>query len=60
MFGLDVNIKTFLNYLESDECYELLKRSKMSIHIEACNIFFDNVNSGKNILDFIAAQHDYD
>ena len=60
IFGLNVNIETFLNYLELGECSELLKRSKMSIHMKTCNIFFDNVNNGETILDFIAAQQDYD
>ena len=43
-----------------DECYEILYRNKMSIHIEAGNIFFEIVNSGESILDFNAAQQNYD
>ena len=60
MFGLNYDIEKLLNYLESDECYELLNRNKMSIHIETGNIFFENASSGENILDFIAAQQNYD
>ena len=38
----------------------MLYRNKMSIHIEAGNIFFEIVNSGESILDFNAAQQNYD
>ena len=54
MFWLNDNIKKFVNYLESNECNELLKRNKMSINNEKFKIFFDNVNNGESILDFIA------
>ena len=50
----------FPKYLGLNECYELLKRNKVCFHIETGNIFFDNVNSEESILDFIAAQQDYD
>ena len=60
LFGLKDDMEKFLNYLDSDECYELLKRNKMTTYIETGNTLFDNINSGERVLDFIAPQQDYD
>ena len=37
-------MQKFIDYLESGECYELLKGNKSRIHIETRDIFLDNVN----------------
>ena len=58
MFGLSDDMKKFLDYLESDEYYELFKSNRMSIHIETGNLIFDDANSGESIFDFFAAQKD--
>ena len=58
MFGLSDDMEKFLDYLESDEYYELFKSNRMSIHIETGNIIFDDANSGESIFDFFAAQKD--
>ena len=56
LFG---DMEQFLDYLESEDSYELLKVSKISIHMEAGIMFFDDVNSGESIFDFFTAQQDY-
>ena len=49
-------LEKFLDYLQSDEYYELLKRNNVPIHMETRNIYFDNINSGESIYDFLAIQ----
>ena len=58
-FGLNGDMEQFLDYLESEDSYELLKLNKISILIENVIMFFQNVNSGESIFDFFAAQQDY-
>ena len=49
-----------VDYLESEEFHILVRHNKMSILIDIRNIFFDNINSGESIFDFIASRQDYD
>ena len=46
-------MEKFLDQLDSNECYELLKRNKMTTYIEKGNTFFDNINSGERGLDLL-------
>ena len=55
--GNDENQLSFLEYLLSDYCKELLKRNKIKIHIESVNLFFDDVDSLSTV--FFIAQQDY-
>ena len=45
-----IEMGKFFEYLEYEECYELLRRNKMSIHTDTGNIFVDNINSGEIFL----------
>ena len=57
--GLSGDMEQFLDSLSSEDSYELLKLSEISILIENGIIFFHNANSGESIFDFFAAQQDY-
>ena len=50
--GIDEKWQEFLNYLQSEECHELMKKNKITIHADASNLFFDNRNTNESIYDF--------
>ena len=46
IFRLGEEMEKFVDYLEPEECHELLRHNKMVIHTDLGEIF-DNVNSGR-------------
>ena len=48
----------FLEYLSSDYGKELLQKTKLKIHVESGEIFYDNTNTGKNFYNFFSDQED--
>ena len=40
--GIDKKGQEFLNYLQSKEYHELMKRNKITIHIDTGNLLFDH------------------
>ena len=56
---LDDSSANFADYLISKECRTLLRKNKISIHIETGNIFFENKNRIESIEDFFYTQQDY-
>ena len=48
----------FGEFLSSDHCSRIMRKNKLSIHIETINICYNNLNTNKIIYDFIVAQQD--
>ena len=48
----------FLDFISSDFGKEILRQNRLSIHIETRNLYYDNMNTGKSIYEFIANQQD--
>ena len=51
-FGLSPSNLEFLEFLQSDECKEILLTNKLQIHIETGNIYYDNQDTNESIYDF--------
>ena len=52
--GADEDGLELLSYLQTDDCAELIRENKIKIHIETCNLFFDNENSNESIYDLFS------
>ena len=52
--NLNLNRKNldFLDFLSSDIGSQIFREKMLSIHIETCNIFYDNYNTGESIYNF--------
>ena len=46
----------FFYFLSSDFGTEIMRQNKLSIHIETGNLYYDNMNTGESIYEFIASQ----
>ena len=46
----------FLDFLQSDQCEPILVRNKLKIHIETGNIYHNDQDTNKSILDFFFNQ----
>ena len=42
----------FLDFLSTDIGSQIFREKMLSIHIETCNIFYDNYNTGESIYNF--------
>ena len=51
-FGLSPSNLEFLEFLQSDECKEILLTNKLQSHIETGNIYYDNQDTNESIYDF--------
>ena len=46
----------FLDFLQSDQCKQIFIENKLKINVESSNIYYDNTDTNKGILDFIFNQ----
>ena len=46
----------FLDFLQSDDCRNILVDNKLKIHVETGNIYYDDKDTNESIHDFIIAQ----
>lgn len=53
-FGLSPSNLEFLEFLQSDECKEILLTNKLQIHIETGNIYYNNQDTNESIYDFFS------
>ena len=44
--------------MQSEECHELFKSTKINVHIKTENKYFENVNRNENIFNDFMAQQD--
>ena len=51
--GLDSESEKFAKFLLLDECTLVIGRNKMWIHLEAGNIYFNNINRKEGIYNFL-------
>ena len=50
--GPSSNNLDFLDFLQSDQFKQILVNNKLKIHIETGNIYYDDQDTNKSILDF--------
>ena len=50
--GPSSNNLDFLDFLQSDQCKQILVNNKLKIHIETGNIYYDDQDTNKSVLDF--------
>ena len=46
----------FLDFLQSDQCKQILVNNKLKIHIQTGNIYYDDQDANESILDFFFNQ----
>ena len=54
--GPSSNNLDFLDFLQSDQCKQILVNNKLKIHIETGNIYYDDQDTNESILDFFFNQ----
>ena len=54
--GPSTNNLDFLDFLQSDQCKRILVNNKLKIHIETGNIYHDDQDTNKSILNFFFNQ----
>ena len=54
--ALSPNNLEFLEFLQSDQCKQIFIENKLKINVESSNIYYDNTDTNKGILDFIFNQ----
>ena len=57
---LSPNSLEFVDFLQSDECKEILLANKLKTHVETGNIYYDNQDTNESIYSFFSAQEDPD
>ena len=54
--GPSSNNLDFLDFLQSDQCKQILVNNKLNIHIETGNFYHDDQDTNESILDFFFNQ----
>ena len=54
--GPSSNNLDFLDFVQSDQCKQILVNNKFKIHIETGNIYYDDQDTNESILDFFFNQ----
>ena len=54
--GPSTNNLDFLDFLQSDQCKQILVNNKLKIHTETDNIYHDDQDTNKSILNFFFNQ----
>ena len=54
--GPSSNNLDFLDFLQSNQCKQVLVNNKVKIHIETGNIYYDHQDTNESILDFFFNQ----
>ena len=54
--GLSTDSIEFLEFMQSDFCLEIFMENKLKVHIEAGNIFFNNLDTTESIYSFFQQQ----
>ena len=54
--GPSSNNLDFLDFLQSDQCKQILVNNKLNIHIETGNFYYDDQDTNESILDFFFNQ----
>ena len=54
--GPSSNNLDFLDFLQSDQCKQILVNNKLKIHIQTGNIYYDDQDANESILDFFFNQ----
>ena len=52
VIGPSSNNLDFLDFLQSDQCKQILINNKLKIHIETGNIYYDDQDTNESILNF--------
>ena len=58
LLALDNENENFLDFLSGDYSSRIMRESKISIHIETGNVYFENLNTGESLYDFLQNQQD--
>ena len=56
--NLNHNNINFIDFLSSDYCSQIMRESKISIHMETENIYCDNLNTEESLYYFLANQQE--
>ena len=56
--GLSSNSNDFIDFIQGVTCSELMKKNKLKIHIDTCNIYYDNTDTNESIYGFLLTQED--
>ena len=48
----------FLDFISSDFGMEIMRQNRLSIHIETGNLYYNNINTGESLCEFITSQQD--
>ena len=56
--GLDNKNENFIEFFSSDYSSRILRESKISIHIETGNLYYENLNTGESLYHFLLNQQD--
>ena len=54
--GLTPDNQNSVDFISIEYCAEIMRESKLSIHIETGNIYYDNMNTGESLYEFILNQ----
>ena len=55
---LSKSSEEFLEYLASKYGRDVLQKNKLKIHLESGEIYWDNINNGESLCNFLRAQED--